>query len=131
MSCLCTDAIAVRARSAGAAPDNTAQLCAIESILHSVFAAEPSGVPSSKYPRRYQSPSQLVASTRSPRTVASLVHCTAKAASPRLRASGAKRCSTAIRKNASQTLSPLPPAPTRFMPSFQSPAPISGRPCAP
>jgi len=27
--------------------------------------------------------------------------------------------------------SPRPPRPTRFMPSFQSPAPISGRPCAP
>jgi hypothetical protein len=31
----------------------------------------------------------------------------------------------------SQTLSPLPPAPTRFMPSFQSPPPISGSPCSP
>ena len=30
-----------------------------------------------------------------------------------------------------QTLSPLPRAPTLFMPSFQSPVPISGRPCAP
>ena len=28
-------------------------------------------------------------------------------------------------------LSPRPPWPTRFMPSFQSPVPISGRPCAP
>ena len=35
------------------------------------------------------------------------------------------------RNQPSQTLSPLPPAPTRFMPSFQSPVPISGRPCAP
>jgi hypothetical protein len=31
-----------------AVPDSTAQLCEIESIRHSVFAAEPSGVPSSK-----------------------------------------------------------------------------------
>ena len=38
---------------------------------------------------------------------------------------------SAIANQASQTLSPLPPAPTRFMPSFQSPWPISGRPWAP
>src|SRR3546814_1110317 len=31
----------------------------------------------------------------------------------------------------SQTLSPRPPSPTRFMPSFQSPVPISGRPRPP
>ena len=35
------------------------------------------------------------------------------------------------RNQPSQTLSPLPPSPTRFMPSFQSPVPISGRPCSP
>ena len=35
------------------------------------------------------------------------------------------------RNQPSQTLSPLPPAPTRFMPSFQSPVPMSGRPWAP
>ena len=35
----------------------TDQLCAIESMRHSVFCAEPSGVPSSKYARRYHSPS--------------------------------------------------------------------------
>ena len=28
----------------------------------------------------------------------------------------------------SQTLSPVPPSPTRFIPSFQSPVPIKGRP---
>ena len=44
-------------------------------------------------------------------------------------ARGAAR--VAHRNQPSQTLSPLPPAPTRFMPSFQSPVPISGRPCAP
>ena len=69
---------------------------------------------------------------RAPRSrAASRSHASANAASPRSRASGAKRFSTAIRKKASQTLSPRPPAPTRFMPSFQSPVPISGRPCAP
>ena len=36
-----------------------------------------------------------------------------------------------MRNQASQTLSPLPSTPTRFMPSFQSPMPMSGRPCAP
>jgi hypothetical protein len=33
--------------------------------------------------------------------------------------------------HASQTLSPLPPTPTRLSPSFQSPPPISGSPCGP
>jgi len=32
--------------------------CAIASILHSLLSFEPSGVPSSKKPRRYQAPSQ-------------------------------------------------------------------------
>ena len=35
------------------------------------------------------------------------------------------------RNQPSQTLSPLPSSPTRFMPSFQSPPRISGRPLAP
>ena len=35
------------------------------------------------------------------------------------------------RNHASHTLSPRPSGPTRFMPSFQSPVPISGRPCGP
>jgi hypothetical protein len=35
------------------------------------------------------------------------------------------------RKNASQTLSPFPSGPTLSKPSFQSPVPIKGRPCAP
>ncbi len=37
----------------------------------------------------------------------------------------------ACRNQPSQTLSPRPWMPTRFMPSFQSPVPNSGRPCAP
>ena len=36
-----------------------------------------------------------------------------------------------LRNHASHTDSPWPPWPTRFIPSFQSPVPISGRPCAP
>ena len=39
--------------------------------------------------------------------------------------------SVVCRNQPSQTLSPRPSWPTRFMPSFQSPVPISGRPCAP
>ena len=35
------------------------------------------------------------------------------------------------RNHPSHTLSPRPPMPTRFMPSFQSQLPIKGRPCGP
>ena len=55
----------------------------------------------------------------------------AKSVSPFPRDSAANCFSTAQRKKPSQTLSPAPSIPTRFMPSFQSPEPISGRPCAP
>src|SRR4029453_3094840 len=48
--------MASRAREASAAPEITAHDCAIESIWHSSFDAEPSGVPSSKNARRYHSP---------------------------------------------------------------------------
>ena len=41
------------------------------------------------------------------------------------------RLSVFTRNQPSQTLSPLPSSPTRFMPSFQSPPRISGRPLAP
>ena len=50
---------------------------------------------------------------------------------PCRRASAPNWRSTSYRKKPSQTLSPLPWMPTRFMPSFQSPEPISGRPWAP
>ena len=56
------------------------------------------------------------------------------ARTPRRRAAApaaANSRSTSQRKKPSQTLSPRPCEPTRFMPSFQSPPPISGRPCAP
>ncbi len=55
------------------------------------------------------------------------------ARSPRSRPShsGANSFSTTTRNQPSQTLSPRPSWPTRFMPSFQSPEPISGRPWAP
>ena len=45
--------------------------------------------------------------------------------------SGANSFSTTTRNQPSHTLSPRPSWPTRFIPSFQSPEPISGRPCAP
>ena len=48
------------ARSGSAAPEMTPQDWAIESIRHSSLDADPSGVPSSKKARRYQSPSQPV-----------------------------------------------------------------------
>ena len=43
-----TERIAVAARSGSPASDSTAQLCAMESIWHSLSLAEPSGLPSSK-----------------------------------------------------------------------------------
>ena len=55
----------------------------------------------------------------------------ARAPSSRASHSAAKSVSTPCRKKPSHVLSPRPAWPTRFMPSFQSPAPKSGRPCAP
>ena len=55
----------------------------------------------------------------------------ARARSPRASAIGANPARTVCRNQPSQTLSPRPSWPTRFMPSFQSPDPISGRPWAP
>ena len=62
---LLSDCIARLARSGFAAPEITLQLCAIESILHSSLVREPSGDPSSKYARRYHSPSHADRSTAS------------------------------------------------------------------
>ena len=55
----------------------------------------------------------------------------ARAASARDSAIGTKAASVRYRNQPSQTLSPWPFSPTRFMPSFQSPVPISGSPWAP
>ena len=55
----------------------------------------------------------------------------AAAGSPRRSAIGANCSSAEYRNQPSQTLSPRPATPTRFMPSFQSPVPNSGRPCEP
>ena len=55
-----TASMAWRACAGLPAPEMTAHDWAIASIWHSAFSFEPSGVPSSKYARRYQSPSQLL-----------------------------------------------------------------------
>src|ERR1700754_1524883 len=67
-----SDAMAVVLRSSLATPDNTDQLCAMASIRHSSFAADPSGVPSSNHARLYQSPSQACASSAAESVAASL-----------------------------------------------------------
>ena len=124
-----TAAIARRARSGSAAPDMTAQDWAIESIRHSSLAAEPSGVPSSNHARRYQPPSQASRSERllQRRSLAAPLRRALRfAARFRHRSKGGQ--ATCAESQASQTLSPLPPSPTLFMPSFQSPPPISGSP---
>ena len=51
--------------------------------------------------------------------------------SPRAAATGVHFVRTVCRNQASHTLSPLPWMPTRFIPSSQSPVPISGRPWTP
>ncbi len=85
-----------------------------------VGATVPAAVPRFALDRR------LRASPRVP------AHASARAASPRAAAIGAHvRQHARAGTSASHTLSPLPSTPTRFMPSFQSPVPISGRPCAP
>ena len=54
-----------------------------------------------------------------------------EASSPRMRASRETAAGPRRGRTPSQTLSPLPWMPTWFMPSFQSPEPINGRPCSP
>ena len=58
-------------------------------------------------------------------------HFATRCASPRASAMPMKALSAACRNHPNQTLSPRPSWPTRFMPSFQSPPPINGRPWAP
>ena len=94
--------------------------------------AEPSGVPSSKYARRYH-----VAVPPVGFHGGGVVVGLAPEVGRRLpRRPGPPRerrrlASVATRNQASHTLSPRPSIPTRFIPSFQSPMPISGSPCAP
>ncbi len=121
-----TAAIAWRARSGSPPLEMTAQLWLIESIWHSSLVDDPRGVPSSNQARRYQAPSQAWASTLPRSSAAWLLHTPAKAVSLRSRARPANSSRFSTRNHASHTLSPLPSLPTRFMPSFQSPQPISG-----
>ena len=72
----------MRERSASPAPDSTDQLCATESIRHSTLLADPSGVPSSKYARRYHSPSQPCCSRFWRSLIPSASQRSANAASP-------------------------------------------------
>ena len=125
-----TESIARSAWARGAAPESTAHDWATESILHSSFWAEPRGVPSSKDPRRYHSPSHA-RSRLAARRLASCRYRSARARSPRCSHRGANDVSTMWRNQPSQVLSPRPWGPTRFMPSFQSPLPMRGRPCGP
>src|SRR5947209_3642094 len=82
------------------------------------------GVRSSNHARKYQPPSQACASTATRSCLASERRRSAVWPSPRAPASAANSVRTSTWNHATQTLSPLPPAPTRFIPSFQSPHPI-------
>jgi hypothetical protein len=109
-----------------AAPEMTAQLWLIESIWHSSLLDEPSGVPSSNQARRYQAPSQAWASMLLRSCAACGAAQLGKGRRRRGHAPGRQTAQILDRNHASHTLSPLPSLPTRFMPSFQSPQPISG-----
>ena len=116
-----------------AAPESTAHDCAIESMRHSAFAGRaerravvevgapvPVAVPGRRARARSRSASPC-ARQLAPRAPAR------RARRPMARTRPASAC----RNHPSQTLSPRPAWPTRFMPSFQSPCPISGRPWLP
>ena len=81
--------------------------------------------------RRNQAPSQPAACSAVIHPCRAASQRLARSPSPRASAKGAKRSTALHRNQASQTDSPRPSWPTRFMPSFQSPVPISGRPCRP
>ncbi|MDT4827103.1 hypothetical protein FQZ97_604380 [compost metagenome] len=117
--------------AASEAPESTDQACAIRSMRHSLLIDEPSGAPLSKKARRNQAPSQPASCSAAIQPVRAAVQRAARSCSPRACAMGAKRSTTLHRNHASHTDSPRPSWPTRFMPSFQSPVPISGRPCTP
>ena len=127
-----TAAIACAARSGSPAPEITAHACgdrvdlalvvlrrAERRAVVEVGPAVPAAVPGVLPPVPPAAP-RLAPGTRphAPRR---------RAARPGRRTRSARRS----KNQPFQTLSPLPPAPTLFMPSFQSPVPISGRPCGP
>ncbi|MCY1543066.1 hypothetical protein D9M68_788600 [compost metagenome] len=128
--CRSSEVMAVSARIGSAAPDSTAQDWTMESMRHSSLSFEPSQDPSSNVARRYQAPSQASRSSAVLRRAAWFFQRLARMGS-RGSAKGMTRSMALINSQPSQTLSPLPPSPTRFMPSFQSPVPMSGKPWAP
>ena len=127
----CSASIAERVKAGVEAPDSTAQAWAIRSMRHSSLASEPSGAPLSKKARRNQAPSQPASCSAATQPRRASSQRWARASSPRIRAKGTKPSTTLHRNQPSQTDSPRPSWPTRFMPSFQSPVPISGRPWLP
>src|SRR5665213_149309 len=78
---LYADSIAVGTRLSFPPHDNTDQLCAIESILHSSSLLDPSGVPSSNQARLYHSPSQALLSIFCFNCCACFLHALANGAS--------------------------------------------------
>ena len=124
-----TDAIACAARCGSPAPEITAHDCAMASIRHSAFS--PTRAAFRRRNRRGGTSRRPTPLERPREPRASLpIALRRDRASPRARRRANGR-QEATRNQPSQTLSPCPRAPTRFMPSFQSPVPISGRPCAP
>ena len=118
-------------RSHSPAPDSTDQLCAIESIWHSALR------------RRAQRRAVVEIGAAVPLAVPAVLldirreawrlrssHASAKAASPRQsRDLGELREHSAQEKRQPDAFA-LALMPTMFMPSFQSPEPISGKPCS-
>ena len=102
----------------------------IRSMRQHSFSAPPSVCPPAKYARLYHAPSHAFACTAFFSPSACSLYIAARSPSPISAQSGTKRISTSYKNMPSHTLSP-PPRPTLSIPSFQSPPPISGSPCAP
>jgi len=81
--CLSAATIACRARAGSATPLSAAHDCTIESIRQASLTCDPSGLPLSKYARRYQAPSQAFSSRLRRRRSASPTNDWACASSPR------------------------------------------------
>ena len=108
-------------------PHITPHACGSRSMRHSSLAALPRRLPSSYQARRYHPPSQGVAVQRDEQGAPAVQQ------SP-----GIRRLAQGGRTGAAPRTGTCPAIrfrrfrrPTRFMPSFQSPPPIRGRPCAP
>jgi len=104
---------------------------AMASIRHSSLLIDPSHCPASVKARRYHCPSQACSSIDKASCSLRSRYRSARSASPCCLHKSVNRFSTSHRNQPSHTLSPRPLAPTRLIPSFQSPIPISGSPCSP